>query len=245
MSDEIAHVTFGQIARTMPILRCLLALGLTAYGQTPPQPPPAEEPMAHFGTTVVISGGLKGEIYFLPVQTPRLPKFEKLKPVGTIYTTELNVPRHDFSMGFPGVTDRFEWFGIDYHGKFWIEKPGKYLWALLSDDGSRLYIDGHQVIDNDGQHPPKGIAGTCKLRHGEHTIRVSYFQGPRTQVALILAVIPPGDDDFSLFSTDDYLSPEVQAEIRKHKGEDAAAATAGPRPRRKPGEDFVMAPTIQ
>jgi hypothetical protein len=198
--------------------------------------------MAHFGTTVIISGGLKGDIYFLPPLTQRLPRFEKLKAVGTVYATELNVPSHDFTMGFPGVTDRFEWFAIDYKGSFWVEKPGKYTWALMSDDGSKLYIDGHTVIDNDGAHPPRGVGATCKLKRGEHTIRVSYFQGPRTQVALILAVIPPGDDEFSLFSTDDYLSPQAQAEIRKHRGEES---TTGPKPRRKPGEDFVMAPTIQ
>jgi hypothetical protein len=211
---------------------CLAALCLTpGFSQT-------EEPVAHFGTTVVVSGGLRGEIYFIPENSLKLPKFEKLTPVGTIYTTELNVPRHDFTQGFPGVTNRFEWFAIDYTGKFWIEKPGKYTWALLSDDGSRLYIDGHEVIDNDGQHPPKGVAGTCKLKRGEHRIRVSYFQGPRTQVALILAVIPPGDDEFSLFSTDDYLTPEALTELRKTRGEQ------GERPRRPPGEDFVMAPTI-
>jgi hypothetical protein len=64
-------------------------------------------------------------------------------------------------------------------------------------------------------------------------------------VALILAVIPPGDDEFSLFSTDDYLSPEALAEWKKSKPDDPQfSAKANPRPRRKPGEDFVMAPTI-
>jgi len=217
----------------------ILFAAAVAFAQNP-RPPQNEEPVAHFGTTVFISGGLRGDIYFLPAETQRLPNFAKLKPVGSIYTSELNVPRHNFEQGFPGVTNRFEWFAIDYKGNFWIDKPGKYLWALLSDDGSKLYIDGHLVIDNDGTHPPKGVGGTCKLKNGEHRIRVSYFQGPRTQVALILAVIPPGDDEFSLFSTEDYLSPEAQAEIRKQNGD----APAAPKPRRKPGEDFEMAPTI-
>jgi hypothetical protein len=114
---------------------------------------------------------------------------------------------------------------------------------LLSDDGSRLYIDGHQVADNDGQHAARGYPGVDSLKRGEHRIRVSYFQGPANEVALILAVIPPGDDDFSLFSTDDYLSPEALAEWKKSKPEDPQFS-ANPRPRRKPGEDFVMAPTI-
>jgi hypothetical protein len=224
---------------------CVWLCSLCALGQTatPPSSPAAEDSVAHFGTTVVISSGLRGDIYFIPPQSLKLPKFEKLTPVGTIYTTELNVPRHDFMQGFPGVTDRFEWFAIDYKGTFWIEKPGKYTWAILSDDGSKLYIDNHEVIDNDGQHGPKGVGGACKLKRGEHRIRVSYFQGPRTQVALILAVIPPGDDEFSLFNTEDYLSPEALAEWKKSKPDDPRTSAAV-KPRRKPGEDFVMAPTI-
>ena len=45
--------------------------------------------------------------------TSHLPKFEKMKPVGTIYTSSLNLPPQDFRQGFPGVTSRFEWFAID------------------------------------------------------------------------------------------------------------------------------------
>src|SRR5271166_6476239 len=86
-----------------------------------------------FGTTVVLPYGLRGEIYLLHPGTERLPKFEKLEPVGSIYTTSLNVPPRDFSQGVPGVTDRFEWFAIDYTGKFWIERPGIYRFALTSD----------------------------------------------------------------------------------------------------------------
>jgi len=198
-----------------------------------------EESDAHFGTTVVISAGLRGDIYFIPENSQKLPKFEKLKPVGTIYTTQLNVPDHNFTLGFPGVTDRFEWFAIDYTGKFWIEKPGKYTFALLSDDGSKLYIDGHTVIDNDGVHAARAYASTAKLKEGPHTLRVSYFQGPRTEVALILVVAPPGEEDFSLFNTEDYLSPDQQKEWNRAKlnREELKA-------KRKPGEDFILGPII-
>jgi hypothetical protein len=230
------------------MVRCTFAWCLTccltpALSQTQTPTQSQEEPVAHFGTTVVISGGLRGDIYFIPPASPKLPKFDKLKPVGTVYTTELNVPRRIFTEGFPGVTDRFEWFAIDYGGKFWVEKPGKYTWALVSDDGSKLYIDGHQVIDNDGQHAARGCAGVDHLKRGEHRIRISYFQGPANEVALILAVIPSGDDDFSLFNTDDYLSPAALAEWKKNKPDDPQFSPTI-RPRRKPAQDFFMAPTI-
>src|SRR6185369_16115150 len=101
------------------------------------------------GTTVVIPSGLRGNIYRIRRNSARLPDFRRLKPVGAIYTDSLNVPPQDFRQGFPGVTKRFEWFAIDYTGRFWIEHPGRYRFLLMSDDGSKLYIDDAVVVDND------------------------------------------------------------------------------------------------
>jgi hypothetical protein len=83
-----------------------------------------DDPVAVFGTTVVIPSGLKGDIYHLPQNTQSVGEIQQLKPQGSIYTTSLNVPPQDFQLGFPGVTKRYEWFAIDYSGKFWIERPG-------------------------------------------------------------------------------------------------------------------------
>jgi hypothetical protein len=87
------------------------------------------------GTTVVTAGALEGKIYFLLEGTFSLPNFKKLKPVGTIYAKRLNIPATDFREGFPGVTDRFEWFAIEYTGKFYAAQSGKYTFRLVSDDG--------------------------------------------------------------------------------------------------------------
>ena len=106
----------------------------------------AQEPVAKFGTTVVINSGLRGDIYFLKSGTEWLPNFRKMKPKGTIYTTSLNVPPQNFLEGFPGVTKRFEWFAILYTGRLWVETPGVYRWMLTSDDGSKLWIDGRNFI---------------------------------------------------------------------------------------------------
>ncbi len=107
---------------------------------------------------------------------------------------------------FPGINNRFEWFAIDYTGNFWIGRPGKYKFALNSDDGSKLYIDGKLIIDNDGQHPPVSRKGSVELTIGAHRIRVSYFQGPRFQVALTLRVAGPSQK-WHLFSTDELKPP--------------------------------------
>ena len=101
---------------------------------------PQQEPMAKFGTTVVISSGLTGKVYPIKIGSQKLPSFKDLKPTGEIYTTALNVRQRDFAQGFPGVLGHFEWFAIDYSGRFWIEKPGNYQFMLASADGSKLYI---------------------------------------------------------------------------------------------------------
>ena len=166
--------------------------------------------MATFGTTVVIPSGLRGEVYHIPHNTTKLPDFEKLKPVGSIYTSSLNIPARDFKEGFPGVTRRSEWFAIDYRGRFWIDHPGLYTFVLTSDDGAKLYIDDRLVVDNDGQHPPLDRGADVDLGAGIHTIRVSYFQGPRFQVALVLQVASPGEK-LRIFSTNEFkpLHPEA------------------------------------
>ena len=176
----------------------IAVLGLCLFAEDPPA--------VKFGTTVVIPSGLRGQIYRLRHNTNRLPDFARLKPAGTIYTSELDVPAQDFHQGFPGVTRRFEWFAIDYTGRFWIAKPGAYRFVLTSDDGSRLYIDDQLVIDNDGLHPPEDQAGSVDLTSGIHRIRVSYFQGPRFHVALVLEVAGP-DEELRVFSTDEFKPP--------------------------------------
>ncbi len=165
-----------------------------------------DEPVAHFGTTVVIPSGLRGFVYHIKHDSSRLPDFTRLKPAGTIYTSSLNIPPQNFKAGFPGVTKRFEWFALDYTGKFWIQKPGVYRFALVSDDGSRLEIDDREAIDNDGIHPATRREARVELAGGIHRIRVSYFQGPRFEVALILEVAASGER-FRIFSTDEFKPP--------------------------------------
>jgi PA14 domain len=86
--------------------------------------------------------------------------------VGEIWTNELNIlPRH-WRLGFPGLTERFEWFAIDYNGRFWIADAGRYAFALILDDGSRLFLDNTPVIDNDCLHAPDIRVAATQLEGG-------------------------------------------------------------------------------
>lgn len=183
--------------------------------------------MTTFGVTVVDNTGLEGRIYLIKPGSPKLPKFKKMKPSGSVYATELNVPPRNFVEGFPGVTDRLEWFAIDYSGRFWIEQAGIYRFALVSDDGANLFIDKVKVIDNDGLHPASKRVGHVELSGGVHRMRVSYFQGPGGAVALVLEVAPP-NEQWRIFSTKEFRPANV--ENWKASGVDGAEE---PQPRRK------------
>jgi len=184
----------------------LAALGWAALVLSLATVAAAQEATAVFGTTVVIPSGLRGSVYHIQHRAASIEDFEKRKPVGTIYASSLNVPPQDFKQGFPGVTKRFEWFAIDYTGRFWIDSPGTYTFALLADDGAWLYIDDQLIIDNGGLHPPEEKAGKVELAGGIHRLRVAYFQGPKWQVALVLKVAGPGEQ-LRIFSTDEFRPP--------------------------------------
>jgi hypothetical protein len=196
----------------MPSGYTLAAAGCLALSLALAQPPVLPTgPITTFGVTVVDPFGLRGEIYLLRPGTEELPKFEKLKSIGAIYTSALNIPPRSFEEGFPGITDRFEWFAIDYTGYFYIDDPGKYRFLLGSDDGSKLYIDHKRVIDNDGIHPIQYEECSITLKGGIHSIRISYFQGPRVALALILGVARPGEG-WRVFSTNEFRPPRNPAD---------------------------------
>jgi hypothetical protein len=171
------------------------------------------QPTAAFGMNVVIPAGLEGRIYHLRHNTSKLPDFSKMKSKGAVYATSLNILPQAFDQGFPGVTKRSEWFGIDYTGRFWIKTPGVYAFQLTADDGARLFVDDGLVVDNDGLHGPRDRSGEVRLDQGVHRVRVSYFQGPRFQVALVLRVAPPGEP-LRVFDMRDFKPPPSTLEER-------------------------------
>jgi hypothetical protein len=137
-------------------------------------------------------GALRGVLCFVDPGTQRLKQVNRCPPVGLLYASVLDVSPRRFTHGFPGVSERTEWFALDFNGKFRVSQAGRYQFRLLSDDGSILWVDGDLVIDNDGQHPPTSKLNSVDLDQGPHRLRVFYYQGPRTEVALQLFVTPPG-----------------------------------------------------
>ena len=64
-----------------------------------------------------------------------------------------------------------------FHGVINVPADEKYAFSLTSDDGSRFYIDGDKVIDNDGAHGMKEVEGAVELKAGMHRIWLEWFNG--------------------------------------------------------------------
>ena len=174
---------------------CALALGgvLAAAGQD----------KGGFGALSPRLLDLKGSVYYLPAGTVGMPPgLEKQKPRGFVYADKLDVPDRESAESFPGVGNRSEWFGLLYKGTFQVSAPGLYKWRLASDDGSRLWIDGRQIIDNDGVHGFQSREGSGDLAQGPHAIKVWFFQGPAAGLGLQLFVTPPGSKERIFFIQD-------------------------------------------
>ena len=68
-------------------------------------------------------------------------------------------------------------FAMVAEGFLFLDKDDNILFQLGSDDGSRLLIDGRELINNDGSHGMEPKEAEVALRAGYHPIRVEYFQG--------------------------------------------------------------------
>ena len=66
-------------------------------------------------------------------------------------------------------------FALVFTGVVSVPENGIYTFKLSSDDGSRLFIDEHLVVDNDGLHGMETKQGIAPLAAGYHQIRIEYF----------------------------------------------------------------------
>src|SRR5258708_15182560 len=138
------------------------AVSLNSFGPSSTRQP-APTGAEAFGTPIWFPHSLKGDIYLIPTDTSSLPDFETLHPVGTVYTKDLNVTRRSVSEGFPGMIGTTQPYAIDFSGAFDIDRDGPYRFALTSDDGSKLFVDGELIVNNDGCHPPALKDGVATL----------------------------------------------------------------------------------
>lgn len=164
-----------------------------------------------FGSNAKLPGAWEGTVYtFDHIERMRVGKSKWFKSPGKkqmenkIYTYTIDIPYRAFSEGFPGLTDQFEWFAIDYQTdiNFTDTMAGNYEFKIIVDDGAILQINGEDVLNMDGfvnhAHPPTQTVN-YEIGPGNHTFRLAYFQGPREIIQMQLLYRKDGVGEFKPF----------------------------------------------
>ena len=109
--------------------------------------------------------------------------------------------RVDPQVNFPPVSEDFygshmgELFTVHWQGAIHIEKPGVYAFALQSDDGSRLTVGDHRVINFTARHQSMDVmAGEVRFeKAGDYPLLVE-FHNDSAEAGCILSWQLPGVD---------------------------------------------------
>ncbi len=91
-----------------------------------------------------------------------------------------------------GLADRFV---IVQTRPFYAPVSGEYTFRTISDDGSWLWVNGQQVVNNYGLHQSEPMTGTIELDAGVHVLSFRYFESTGTAEAGYAMRLPGSDDD--------------------------------------------------
>jgi hypothetical protein len=93
--------------------------------------------------------GFKEEAHYMGKEMKSLPNFNSHKPDMTRFVNQINYQ----STGgkFPGWAHADHFCGR-WTGTLHIHRRGNYRWSIISDDGSKLWINNRYIINNDGLH---------------------------------------------------------------------------------------------
>lgn len=67
-------------------------------------------------------------------------------------------------------------FALKFTSEMTVTTAGTYTFTTSSDDGSKLFVNGVEVVTNDGLHGTVTQSGSVSLGAGPHTIEIIYFE---------------------------------------------------------------------
>lgn len=119
--------------------------------------------------------GLQATYYTLSSSVSSMPDFSLASPIASGIAKTISFPS-SVSAWSGAPIDLVDLFAARFDGYILIRSPGVYTFYLNSDDGSKLYIDGKLLIDNDGSHSMKKLQASIPLSEGLHSILVEYYE---------------------------------------------------------------------
>ena len=119
-----------------------------------------------YGTDTLHTSNIEYQYFEVPMPITKLPNFDTLVPKLRGQTTNIDVNK---------LSQRRDGIAFKFSGKLNVAIEGDYLFDLLSDDGSALYIDEKQVINHDGKHDFESKKGIINLKKGSYPFQINYF----------------------------------------------------------------------
>lgn len=111
--------------------------------------------------------GINVEYFYPSADNVAIETLDKMKPKASGVVPEI-------VMNVPQLKQRDK-FALRFTGMITAQKSGQYTFFIASDDGSRIYLDGKLLVNNDGLHGMVEKSASVTLRAGAHPIVVTYF----------------------------------------------------------------------
>ncbi len=139
-----------------------------------------------------VKPGLIGEYFEFEAGVADFPKIPAdKKPTIKRVDKTINVENSEDDFNHTNLSHDFS---VRWTGSVKIDKAGKYKFCIESDDGSRLILDGKQVIENGGSHPMQKKECVIELAPGQHELKLDYFQG-NGEMGCKFSWAPPGKNE--------------------------------------------------
>ncbi|MEZ4683571.1 MAG: PA14 domain-containing protein [Caldilineaceae bacterium] len=132
-----------------------------------------------------------GQVLYVPGQNCQQPEPPKPQPpadgwTGTyfsnkylegspVYVRQDGAVNFDWGGGGPGGGVPDDRFSVIWERSTYVT-AGTYRFYAMSDDGVRVFVDGHLIIDQWSEHPTQSYFGDIYLGQGNHSLRVEYYE---------------------------------------------------------------------
>ncbi len=157
--------------------------------------------------------GFYAEYFALPTTVWSLDAIDfEASPTATGTVAALDLGGSNDSFWENGPADSF---AARYTASLSVETAGSYTFYLSSDDGAAVYIDGEQVIDNDGAQAATVKEVTLDLDAGQHDIEIQYFEARGGQTLKLEWAGPDTDGTTSVITEENvtYVSSMIDGDI--------------------------------
>lgn len=109
---------------------------------------------------------------------------DSLEVYGKVNWESIKIPERSTDESFPDV-DLTQKFGMVLKSTLKVNEKACYEFILNSDDGSVLWINGQEIINNDGDHKMIKKTKQLSMHEGSYDVKIWYYQAFPTKYGFI------------------------------------------------------------